>query len=131
MKAGREHRVPLSRAAKKILTVMQDDRRSDYIFPGEKSDRPLSVMALAMVLRRMEIENVTVHGFRSSFRDWAAECTNFPNEVCEAALAHVIENRAEAAYRRGDLFQKRRKLMEVWGSYCTAPPAAKVVAFRR
>ena len=88
MKASREHRVPLSRSTIKILTMMEDNRSSDYIFPGEKSDRPLSIMALAMVLRRMDIENVTVHGFRSSFRDWAAECTNFPNEVCEAALAH-------------------------------------------
>lgn len=131
MKAGREHRVPLSRAASKILTALQDNRSGDYVFPGEKLGRPLSVMALAMVLRRMEIENATVHGFRSSFRDWAAECTNFPNEVCEAALAHVIENKAEAAYRRGDLFEKRRKLMEAWGSCCTASRASKVVAFRR
>jgi integrase len=74
---------------------------------------------------------VTVHGFRSAFRDWAAECTNFTNEVCEAALAHVIENKAEAAYRRGDLFDKRRKLMEAWAAYCVAPKAGKVVAFRR
>jgi hypothetical protein len=83
-----------------------------------------------MVLRRMKIEGATVHGFRSSFRDWAAECTNFTNEVCEAALAHVIENKAEAAYRRGDLFDKRRKLMEAWAAYLT-PGAAKIVAFQR
>ena len=89
------------------------------------------VMALEMVLRRMKIENATVHGFRSAFRDWAAECTNFPNEVCEAALAHVIENKAEAAYRRGDLFEKRRKLMDAWGAYCTTPKGAKVLAFRK
>jgi integrase len=88
-------------------------------------------MALEMLLRRMKIENATVHGFRSSFRDWAAECTNFPNEVCEAALAHVIENKAEAAYRRGDLFEKRRKLMEAWGNYCNTPQTTKVLAFRR
>jgi integrase len=79
----------------------------------------------------MKIEGVTVHGFRSAFRDWAAECTNFPNEVCEAALAHVIENKAEAAYRRGDLFEKRRKLMEAWTAYCAAPKTGKVVALRR
>jgi integrase len=91
----------------------------------------LSVMALAMVLRRMKVDKVTVHGFRSAFRDWAAECTNFTNEVCEAALAHVIKNKAEAAYRRGDLFDKRRKLMEAWTAYCAAPSAGKVVAFRR
>ena len=83
------------------------------------------------MLRRMERHDTTAHGFRSTFRDWAAECTNFANEVCEAALAHVIENKAEAAYRRGDLFEKRRKLMEAWGTYCTILPAAKVVAFNR
>jgi integrase len=131
MKAGREHRVPLSRRAISILNALSDSRSGNYVFPGDKRDRPLSVMALAMVLRRMRIQNVTVHGFRSSFRDWAAECTNFPNEVCEAALAHVIENKAEAAYRRGDLFAKRRKLMEAWASYCNAPAAATVVAFAR
>jgi integrase len=80
------------------------------------------------MLRRMKIDGVTVHGFRSAFRDWAAERTNSTNEVCEAALAHVIENKAEAAYRRGDLFDKRRKLMEAWGVYCATPKAGKVVA---
>ena len=88
-------------------------------------------MALEMVLRRMKVEAATVHGFRSSFRDWAAECTNFTNEVCEVALAHVIENKAEAAYRRGDLSDKRRKLMEAWAAYCSAPKAIKVLAFKR
>ena len=88
-------------------------------------------MALEMMLRRMKVEDATVHGFRSSFRDWAAECTNFTNEVCEAALAHVIEDKAEAAYRRGDLFEKRRKLMDAWAGYCAAPKVGKVVAFRR
>lgn len=75
-------------------------------------------MALEMVVRRMKLDDVTVHGFRSTFRDWAAKCTDFPNEVCEPALAHVIENKAEAAYRRGDLFDKRRKLMENRATYC-------------
>ena len=131
MKAGREHRVPLSRRALKIVRAMHDARKGDFVFPGDKPDKPLSVMALAMVLRRMKIGGVTVHGFRSAFRDWAAECTNFTNEVCEAALAHVIENKAEAAYRRGDLFDKRRKLMETWMTYCTTPKAQKVIAFRR
>ena len=79
----------------------------------------------------MKVDGVTVHGFRSAFRDWAAECTNFTNEVCEAALAHVIENKAEAAYRRGDLFDKRRKLMEAWAVYCAVPKSGKVVAFKR
>jgi integrase len=129
MKAGREHRVPLPPRALKIVKALDGRRVSEYVFPGHKSGKPLSTMALEMALRRMKVDDVTVHGFRSAFRDWAAECTNFSNEVCEAALAHVIENKAEAAYRRGDLFDKRRKLMEAWASYCAAPKAGKV-AFR-
>jgi integrase len=131
MKAGREHRVPLSRRALKIVKALNQTRDGDFVFPGQKSGKQLSAMALEMVLRRMKVDGVTVHGFRSAFRDWAAECTNFTNEVCEAALAHVIENKAEAAYRRGDLFDKRRKLMEAWAVYCSAPKAGKIVAFRR
>ena len=119
MKAGREHRVPLSGRALKIAKAMREGRNGEFVFPGQKPGKPLSGMALEMVLRRIKID-VTVHGFRSTFRDWAAECTKFPNEVCEAALAHMIENKAEAAYRRGDLFDKRRKLMEAWASYCGA-----------
>jgi len=131
MKAGREHRVPLSRRALKIVKLMHEARNSEFVFPGQKIGRPLAVVALEMVLRRMNAENATVHGFRSAFRDWAAECTNFPNEVCEAALAHVIENKAEAAYRRGDLFDKRRKLMEAWATHCAMPKVGKIVAFQR
>jgi integrase len=131
MKAGREHRVPLSRRALKIVKAMHEARDGDFVFPGQESGTPLWAMALGMVLRRMRIEDVTVHGFRSAFRDWAAECTNFTNEVCEAALAHVIENKAEAAYRRGDLFDKRRKLMDAWAVYCAAPKAGKVAAFKQ
>ena len=113
------------------MKALNEARDGEFVFTGQKSGKPLSVMALAMVLRRMKIDDVTVHGFRSAFRDWAAECTNFTNEVCEAALAHVIENKAEAAYRRGDLFDKRRKLMEAWAAYCATPKAGKVAAFRR
>ena len=131
MKAGREHRVPLSRRALKIVKAMHQARDGDFVFPGQKAAMPLSVMALGMVLRRMSINDATVHGFRSAFRDWAAECTNFTNEVCEAALAHVIANKVEAAYRRGDLFDKRRKLMEAWAVFCAASKADKVVALRR
>jgi integrase len=86
-------------------------------------------MSLTMMLRRMKVDDATVHGFRSSFRDWASESTNFANEVCEAALAHVIEDKAEAAYRRGDLFEKRRKLMEAWATYCASPKAGKILSF--
>jgi integrase len=131
MKAGREHRVPLSRRALKIAKAMHEARGGDFVFPGQKVGKPLSVTALEKVLRRMKVDEVTVHGFRSAFRDWAAECTNFTNEVCEAALAHVIENKAEAAYRRGDLFDKRRKLMEAWAVFCAGSKPSKVVAFRR
>jgi integrase len=130
MKSGKEHRVPLaSRALKLIKDTV--GAREEFVFAGGTLGRSLSAKALAKALRRMQVENATVHGFRSTFRDWAAECTNFTNEVCEAALAHVVENKAEAAYRRGDLFEKRRKLMDAWATYCAAPKAGKVVAFRR
>jgi integrase len=119
MKAGREHRVPLSRRALEIAKAMSEGRNGEFVFPAQKPGKPLSGMALQMVLRRIRVD-VTVHGFRSTFRDWAAEYTDFPNEVCEAALAHVIESNAEAADRHGDLFDKRRKLMEAWASYCGA-----------
>ena len=84
-------------------------------------------MALEMVLRRMKVEDVTVHGFRSSFRDWAGECTSFPREIAEAALAHVVGDEVERAYRRGDALQKRRKLMEAWAGYLSAPKASAAV----
>jgi integrase len=131
MKGGREHRVPLSQCALKIVKAMHEARNGDFVFPGQRPGKPFSVMALEMVLRRMKIENATVHGFRSAFRDWAAERTHFANEVCEAALAHVIENKAEAAYRRGDLFDKRCKLMDAWAAYCATPRTGRIVAFRR
>ena len=115
----------------KIVKALHEVSHGEVVFSGQKAGKPLSVMALEMVLRRMKIDGVTVHGFRSAFRDWAAECTNFANEVCEAALAHVIENKAEAAYRRGDLFEKRRKLMEAWATYCATPTVGQIVAFAR
>jgi len=107
--------------------VMHEGRAGDFLFPGWKPGRPLSASALETVLRRMKVTGATVHGFRSTFRDWAAECRNFPNEVCEAALAHPVESKVEAAYRRGDLFEKRRKLMDAWSIYCTTPRAGEVV----
>jgi len=127
MKAEREHRVPLSARAVAILEAMRKLRRdgSDIVFPGQSEDGCLSNMAMAAVLKRMKRDDITVHGFRSSFRDWAGEVSSFPNEVCEMALAHAIGSEAEAAYRRGDLFEKRRAMMEEWAAYCepaTAPP---------
>jgi integrase len=118
MKANREHRVPLCYDAVKLLECMQHIRRGDYVFAGAREGRPQSQMALLMLLRRIGFGHITAHGFRSTFRDWAAECTSFPREVAEAALAHAIPDAVEAAYRRGDLFEKRRRLMDQWGTYC-------------
>ena len=113
MKAGKEHRVPLSLAALALLGDKRDDDK--LIFESEaKRGKPISDMSMTAVLRRMERDDITVHGFRSTFRDWAGETTSFPREVIEAALAHGIRNKAEAAYARSDLFEKRRKLMEAW-----------------
>lgn len=125
MKAGKEHRVPLSEAALNVLrSVDVGLRPDDHLFWGKSPDRPLSNMAMSMLLRRM-VPNVTVHGFRSSFRDWAAEVSAFSHEVCEMALAHTIPNKAEAAYRRGDLLEKRRELMEAWADYCGSKGAGR------
>jgi integrase len=118
MKGGIAHRVPLSVRALEILDAAEMISKRDFIFPGRKSGQPLSHMALDTTLKRMNVEGVTVHGFRSSFRDWAGETTSFPREVAEAALAHVVGDETERAYRRGDALQKRRKLMEAWSSYC-------------
>lgn len=119
MKADQEHRVPLSSAALQVLRTMAELGTDGFVFPGAKEGKPLSNMAGLQLLERMGYGNYTVHGFRSSFRDWAAEQTNFPNEVAEMALAHTIKNKAEAAYRRGDLFEKRARLMQAWADYCS------------
>jgi integrase len=126
MKAGKEHRVPLSAPAVALLGSLDRDRRSDFLFPGAKPGRPLSDMAMSMLLRRMGLGDITIHGFRSTFRDWAAELTNFPREVVEMGLAHAIPSAVEAAYRRGDLLEKRRRLMEEWGDYCVNSTDRKV-----
>ncbi|ACA18348.1 integrase family protein [Methylobacterium sp. 4-46] len=117
MKAGREHRVPLTSRALEILDHVEAVRAGDLVFPGQKRNRPLSVMAMEMLLRRMQVP-YTVHGFRSSFRDWAGERTSYPREIAETALAHVVGDATERAYRRGDALEKRRKLMEEWAAYC-------------
>jgi integrase len=116
MKAGREHRVPLSDAAVAILKAMPRQVNSPLIFPGTRG-KPMSDMTLSAVLKRMELAHFTVHGFRSSFRDWAAETTHHANETVEMALAHTIANKVEAAYRRGDLLAKRRELMDDWSAF--------------
>lgn len=121
MKAEREHRVPLSPRAVEILEAMKLLGK-DHLFPSDEGGK-LSSMAMSMLLRRME-QDCTVHGFRSTFRDWAAECTGYAHEVCEMALAHVIGSKTEAAYRRGDLFEKRRRLMADWSAFCASDNAA-------
>jgi integrase len=123
MKAKAEHRVPLSDAALELLGGLYRERGNPHLFIGSQPGSGLSNMAMAAVLERMKRNDITVHGFRSTFRDWAAETTAFPNHVLEMALAHKIENKAEAAYRRGDLFDKRKKLMAAWADYCCSPPA--------
>lgn len=133
MKAGREHRVPLSKRAVVILKMLAKARAdNEFVFRGNAQGKPLSNMAMQMVLRRMGTKNVTVHGFRSTFRDWAGNVSNFPREVTETALAHVIGDKAEQAYRRGDALEKRRKLMEAWANYCEkSPTVRKIVLFHR
>jgi integrase len=132
MKGEREHRVPLSAPAVTVVEAMKQLRSCDYVFPGAKRGKPISNMAMLMMLRRMKREDLTVHGFRSSFRDWAAEQTKFPSEVVEMALAHAVGDKVEAAYRRGDLFEKRRRLMETWAGYCArVQPAGNVVTLRQ
>ena len=122
MKSGKEHRVPLTGASIDILRDMKTITQSNYVFPGGKKNRPLSNMAFLQLLKRMERGDLTAHGFRSTFRDWVAERTNYPNEVAEMVLAHAVGDKVEAAYRRGDLFDKRRKLMDSWAEFCAIVP---------
>jgi integrase len=128
MKSGKEHRVPLSKRAAKILASLP--RRGAFIFPGR--GETLSRRALIEALHGMGRTDLTVHGFRSTFRDWTSERTSYPREVAEAALAHAIESKVEAAYRRGDLFDKRARLMAEWAAYCSSTPAetSEVVPLR-
>src|ERR1700736_4755493 len=128
MKAAREHRVPLSVAAMGFLEKMEETRESEFVSAGGNGAKPLSNMAMLAVLKRMGRGGLTAHGFRSTFRDWAAERTNFPREVAEMALAHTVSDKVEAAYRRGDLLQKRRQIMEAWARFCgTTRPQAEIV----
>jgi integrase len=130
MKAGREHRVPLSTAAMAILSDMarlrpaRDKSGDAYLFPSARRGAPLSGMAMLMLLRRMGRADITAHGFRSTFRDWCAESTAFPGEMAEIALAHTVGDKVEAAYRRGDMIEKRRRMMDDWAASCSRPEAA-------
>lgn len=126
MKGKVEHRVPLSKQAIELLEALPRFEKVDVVFPGVKG-QVLSDMTLSAVMRRMKVDAVP-HGFRSTFRDWAAERTNFPRDLAEMALAHVIESKVEAAYRRGDMLAKRLKMMQAWADYCdTTPKTGNVV----
>jgi integrase len=103
-----------------ILKEMQKVRQNDFIFPGAKAGRSISDMAMLMTLRRMGRDDLTVHGFRSTFKDWASDCTNFPREIVEMAMAHAVEDKVEAAYRRGEALVKRPQLMNRWARYCAS-----------
>lgn len=129
MKSGREHRIPLSDRA---LEIIGKPRDGEFVFAGRKPGTPLSNMSMLELMRDMRGKGATVHGFRSTFRDWAAEQTSYPNELCEIALAHVVSDKTEAAYRRGDMMEKRRRLMADWAGYCEQMPAerGKVVSIR-
>jgi integrase len=131
MKAGREHRVPLSASAISIIDWLASALDGGKVlFPNRKGQR-LTTVAMLHILERMGRRDVTVHGFRSTFRDWAAERTNFPSEVVEMALAHAIGDKVEAAYRRGDLFDKRRRLMDAWAEFCEhGQVSAEIVPLR-
>jgi integrase len=127
MKAGREHRVPLSGPALALLEKLRplaltrdggEPAPAAPVFPGPRRALPMSSMTMLMLLRRMKRDDLTAHGFRSTFSDWAAERTTYPRKVVEMALAHAVENKVEAAYRPGDLFGKRRKTMETWADFC-------------
>lgn len=131
MKAGREHRVPLSNRAFAIIQKLADSHEGDYLFAGRGKNSTLSNMAMDMMLRRMKRDHVTVHGFRSSFRDWAGNVSSFPRELIETALSHVIGDKAEQAYRRSDALEKRRKLMEAWATYCEPRKGATLVHFKK
>lgn len=116
MKAGKEHRVPLSPPAVKLLSSLPQLKDTTLVFPSSRN-KPLSDMTLTAVLRRMKIAALP-HGFRSTFKDWVSELTNYPNELSEMALAHAIGSKVEAAYRRGDMFDRRRNLMDEWAAFC-------------
>lgn len=131
MKGGKAHRIPLSAGALRVIEKQAESKISDFVFPGQKPNRPLSSMAMEMLLRRMGASEFTQHGFRSSFRDWCGESTTFAREIAEAALSHTIGDEAEQAYRRGDALEKRRLLMEAWSQFVSSEKTeAKVVPLK-
>jgi integrase len=132
MKSGRGHRVPLSSRAVEILEEIAKARTSEFVFPSPRGNRPLSHVAMAKVMDRLGARDATVHGFRSSFRDWAGHETHFPREIAEQALAHRLGDAAELAYKRGDFLEKRRALMDAWAAFCTPKDKGEnIIAFKK
>jgi integrase len=131
MKAATGHSVPLSDDAVELLSVLAETRLNEYIFPGQSADGRLCNSSLLAALRRMGVQSVTVHGFRSAFRDFAGDETHFARDVAEAALAHRVGDATERAYRRGSALEKRRQLMQAWADYCSKPKSDNVVQFSR
>ncbi len=125
MKTGVDHRVPLTDEMLAIIEPLKE-MQSEYVFEGQKRHKPLSNMSMLMLLRRMQVEGVTVHGFRSTFRDWASEVASAPREVAEMSLAHTVGSNVERAYARSDLLDKRRALMERWSAYATQDNASVI-----
>jgi integrase len=130
MKAAKEHRVPLSARALAILETLGKAKNGEFVFMGQRRGLSLSGMAMTMLLRRMNRDDITPHGFRSSFRDWCGNETHFPREIAEAALAHTVGSAVELAYRRSDALEKRRALMDAWANFCTAVPDENVISLR-
>jgi integrase len=129
MKTGKEHRVPLSPAAMRVVNAMAAIKQSEWVFPSPRGDRRLSHIVLQKVMAKLGVD-FTVHGFRSSLRDWAGDETSFPREVCEGVLAHVVGG-VEGAYRRSDALEKRRELMDAWARFCGSGAAQNVLTFKR
>ncbi len=130
MKTRTEHRIPMTKEVMELVKPLIENRVSDFLFPGQKQGKPLSNLAMEMLLRRMDMKHCTVHGFRSTFRDWCGDKTSFPREIAEAALAHKIGSEVEQAYRRSDALDKRRRLMEAWGDFCVRKDIENVVVLR-
>jgi integrase len=131
MKAGKAHRVPLTARALAILDEVGSMERGAFVFPGQRRATPLSEMALEAILRRLDAKPYTVHGFRSTFREWAGDCTGFPREIAEAALSHAVGDAVERAYRRGDALERRRELMEAWARFCEPSKTGNVLPLIR
>jgi len=131
MKAGREHRVPLSARVMALLAGLAEVRHSDLVFPGQRRGKPYNDGALLHTLKQLGTDGATVHGFRSSFRDWTGEETSIPREIAEQALAHVTGSAVEQAYRRGDALEKRRALMDAWAAFCEPRQGGNVINIRR